>query len=470
MITRRKSHRVADRYSVEIVPVSSIQPSPENDNLYGEVTHDEKLSDLVSSIRRLGLAQPIIVSEDDFIISGHRRYAAIREIGIDEVPITRWPIRRTESLERWPKLLADFNPQRVKSAASLLKEALVRHANNPAALLVDREKEKLAAIEQAIDYMTVKGTKTIKPVSDNKQQFLGGVLRVVESLRDYWPVTLRTIHYQLLNHPPLTLTPKRSKYSLESKRYQNNKASYDSLKDLVKVARYCGHIPMVAIDDPTRPQYANNGFSSLASFLERETNGFLVGYHRDLQQDQPKHIEVFGEKNTLISIIKPVCEKLYVPLTIARGYASTPAFRDIVGRFRRSGKDRLTLLVLSDYDPEGFDLADDAVRTLRDLWGIEVDYHRVGVTDGQVNSLNLHGDFNPAKVESSRFKAFVERTGSSKSWELEALPPHYIRSELEKAIKSNMDLELFEKTLEMQDRELIELAEIRQQIVGALNF
>ena len=48
--------------------------------------------------------------------------------------------------------------------------------------------------------------------------------------------------------------------------------------------------------------------------------------------------------------------------------------------FHASGKERFALLVASDFDPEGFELADDAVRSLRDLWRVPVDYFRIAVT------------------------------------------------------------------------------------------
>lgn len=60
---------------------------------------------------------------------------------------------------------------------------------------------------------------------------------------------------------------------------------------------------------------------------------------------------------------------------------------------------------MSDYDPEGFALVDDCIRSLRDLWGIEsLKLHRVAVTHGQINDdeLGLREDFNPAKETSKR--------------------------------------------------------------------
>ena len=55
---------------------------------------------------------------------------------------------------------------------------------------------------------------------NSSQQFSG----LSENLRDYWPLSIRQIHYKLLNDPPLKQTPKRSKFDVEYYRYANDKA------------------------------------------------------------------------------------------------------------------------------------------------------------------------------------------------------------------------------------------------------
>ena len=98
---------------------------------------------------------------------------------------------------------------------------------------------------------------------------------------------------------------------------------------------------------------------------------------------------MIGEKNTVAGILKPICGDYYVPLSLARGYTSIPVCRNIANRFRRSYKSAMTLIIASDYDPEGFDLADDVIKTLRDLWDVDVDYQRVAVNREQIDELDL---------------------------------------------------------------------------------
>ena len=59
-------------------------------------------------------------------------------------------------------------------------------------------------------------------------------------------------------------------------------------------------------------------------------------------------------------------------------------------RFRRTGKDRLILLVVSDFDPEGEDIPHSFARSMRDDFGIGgVEFVKVALTAAQVEELAL---------------------------------------------------------------------------------
>ncbi len=459
---------IAPDYTVEMVPASSIKPSPENDSVYGEIEHDEQMDALIASIRSRGLEEPIIASSDGFIISGHRRYFACEQVGMRTIPVRRKSLPRAGNLNNWAKVLTEYNPQRVKSTSSLLKEALLRFEDRDAASALNDYRE--ASIEVPADFVKVKGVKVVPDVSEKKLGFLAAAAKVVSDMRAYWPLSVRQVHYQLLNSPPLITEPKRSKFSKDHYRYRNDKTSYDALLELLKQARYNGRMSMVAIDDPTRPCFVQNGWRNASQFIHSEVSEFLCGYHRDRQLDQPRHIEVLGEKNTLVSIIKPVCREYYATLSLGRGYGSIPTWRNMASRFEESGKDRMSLIVCSDYDPEGFDLADDAFRSLRDLFDVPVDMHRVGVTKEQIDELGLAADFNPAKETSSRLNQFVKRTGGKQTWELEALPPEYLRDQLRAAIEANMDMEIYRGGIIQEETDADYLRDARQEIAMNLDF
>lgn len=92
------------------------------------------------------------------------------------------------------------------------------------------------------------------------------------------------------------------------------------------------------------------------------------------------------------------------------------------------------------------------------------------MTREQIEELNLANDFNPAKDKSSRYKSFVERTGDTKTWEVESLQPHYVLELLKAAIESNMDMGIFNEVLEQQEAEIDQLVATREQSAGLLSL
>lgn len=127
----------------------------------------------------------------------------------------------------------------------------------------------------------------------------------------------------------------------------------------------------------------------------------------------------------------------------------------------------MSLLIVSDFDPEGLELADDAIRSVSAL-GVPVDGHRVAVTKEQIDELNLAEDFNPAKESSTRFKSFRERTGGTKCWECEALPAAFLIEQIQAAIEANMDMEVYECECEQEEEDCEQLCELRGQLADAL--
>lgn len=64
--------------------LTELKPHPRNKSIYGENDTDEKYKQLVELIRVHGLRNRIIVNEDGVIISGHRRFRALKELGYTE--------------------------------------------------------------------------------------------------------------------------------------------------------------------------------------------------------------------------------------------------------------------------------------------------------------------------------------------------------------------------------------------------
>jgi hypothetical protein len=102
-----------------------LKPSPENDALYRPVSMDDpEVIRLAESIKQRGLLEPIIITEDNYILSGHRRRVACMLAGVKEVPVRVHSIRHNDP--EFLPLLRECNRQRTKSFDEILRETKSR--------------------------------------------------------------------------------------------------------------------------------------------------------------------------------------------------------------------------------------------------------------------------------------------------------------------------------------------------------
>jgi ParB-like chromosome segregation protein Spo0J len=459
---RKRRHRPAE---IETAPLHTIHPSPENDQIYHPINPDDPaFVELVASIRERGVLEPIIITADGWIVSGHRRHAAARAAGQPTVPCRRLAIRRVDDPDAFVRLLREHNRQRVKTFDERMREEIV--SVDPAdayAHLREYRKRKF-------DHGQIRGGKVEAgeyrgraEISPAKAPMLLAIQRVIEDCREFWPLSDRQIHYRLLNAPPLIHASKPGSI------YANDPASYRALTDLLTRARLAGLVPWDAIGDETRPFTRWQTWRETGAFSKSQLDDLLKGYWRDLMQSQPAHIEIVAEKLTVRSIVERVAQDFTIPVTIGRGFCSIQPRRDLAERFKASGRDRLALLLLTDFDPDGEGIAQSFTRSLRDDFGIAEDrIHavKVALTAEQVARFKLPPSMK-AKETSSRFAAFRQRHGRN-AWELEALPPETLADELRRAIDGVIDREAFEHEREQEAADARQLEATRQAVVKAL--
>ena len=439
---------------ISMISLSAIRPSSKNNLLYRPVTPDDPdIVSLAESIRRHGLGEPLVITTDHVILSGHRRYVACRLAGLQEVPCRIEAISSTDP--RFLTLLREYNRQRVKNRAEITREELLAADPEEAhRLLVEHRRQKAAV---SVDCLELRGATRRAEISAAKKPLLDAIRSVLHTYQKFLPLTDRQIHYALLNAPPLIHARK------PGSTYRNDQTSYKALCELLTRARLEGYISFEAIHDPTRPVTQWRCHPNVAGFIRSEAAAFLKGYSRDLQQSQPNHIEVVGEKNTLKSILEPVTAEYLIPLTIGRGYCSLPPRSDMAERFEASGKERLVLLVLSDFDPEGEDISHSFARSMRDdfhIWDIVP--IKVALTRKQVDELRLPPVMQ-AKRTSSRYRGFVNRHGDN-VFELEAIPPDRLQAILREVIHSVLDIDAFNAEIEAEKKDAAHLQGVRKAI------
>jgi len=369
---------------------------------------------------------------------------------------------RKDNPDEFIRLLMEHNRQRVKSLDEVVREEVVSTSPEVAykALLEHRKQDSDMSGFSELTSVENLPKKRRAAFSKGKWHFIDAVIEVVEGLRKFLPISDRQIHYALLNNPPMKGGTKRSS------RYANDLQSYHDLTDVLTRLRLDGTIPWEYIVDETRPVLKWDVHKTLAPFLRRELERFLGGYRRDYIQSQPCHIEVVAEKLTLKGILKPVVSYYGIPLTIGRGFSSTPPRHDMAERFEKSGKDRLVVLILSDFDPDGETIAESFKRSMRDDFGIEsIEAFKVALNAGQVEQFDLPSKMKAKKGSATR-KRFVNRFGDN-VFELEALRPDVLQRLLTEAIDSVIDAKAFNAELDAEKAESVKIEAYRAGLLKA---
>src|ERR1041385_8054152 len=140
--TRAKSER---EFSYQATTTLKVHPL--NVSVYGEAELDNKF---VDSIRNFGVLEPILIARlsfdeanfSDYVLSGHRRFAAAQKLGMKKVPVREWTL--SEGL-RGPVALLNAEAHIIEANRQRIKTEAQKDAEAAALLRIERE---LAAARQ----------------------------------------------------------------------------------------------------------------------------------------------------------------------------------------------------------------------------------------------------------------------------------------------------------------------------------
>jgi DNA modification methylase len=99
---------------------SNLKPHPKNAEIYGDTDGVDDLdATFKESVAEKGVLEPLVITNGKEIISGHRRWLAARDAGLDSVPV-RYSEFDDELAER--EALIEFNRQREKTPGQIVNE------------------------------------------------------------------------------------------------------------------------------------------------------------------------------------------------------------------------------------------------------------------------------------------------------------------------------------------------------------
>lgn len=236
-------------------------------------------------------------------------------------------------------------------------------------------------------------------------------------------LTVRQLYYQLVARDVI----------------ENTQKSYKRVTSIANDARLAGLMDWDAIEDRTRSFVRRQRWENGKQILDAAARS----YHIDMWRRQPRRVFVIIEKEALVGVLTPTCNKLDVPILAARGYPSCTVLRDFANEDMIPSIDNqdVTVLHLGDHDPSGIDMTRDLTERISLFCRQPIELVRLALTMDQVEERQPPP--NPAKTTDSRFQQYMEQYGNE-SWELDALPPEYLVDLVEQEINDRIDSDQWE--------------------------
>lgn len=279
-------------------------------------------------------------------------------------------------------------------------------------------------------------------------------------------VTLRQLYYQFVARDIIP----------------NKQSEYKRLGSIINDARLAGLIDWDYLQDRTRNLNSLPHWTTPAGVIESAARS----YQRDLWEGQENYVEVWVEKDALLSVIENICQRWDVAYFACRGYTSQSEMWSAGQRIVRQARaGRNTRVIhLGDHDPSGVDMSRDIEDRLEGFlthhmimdWvkvnplgdrdeemyredlqcevmprvGERFQINRIALNMDQVRQYNPPP--NPAKLTDSRATAYISEHGDE-SWELDALDPDVLTDLIEAAIRAYLDFDLWEAARQRQESE-----------------
>lgn len=269
--------------------------------------------------------------------------------------------------------------------------------------------------------------------------------------RQGYDLTLRQLYYQFVARD---LIP-------------NTQRSYKRLGSIIDSARLAGLLDWNYIVDRTRNVYGTDGHDTSPEDALATT---ATGYHRALWAAQPRHVEVWVEKEALAGVVQRAAQETGINYFSCRGYVSQSEMYSAGRRFRWYGERGKSCHVihLGDHDPSGIDMT----RDIRDRLAMFAGHHVPDIDRAALNMEQVElfrPPPNPAKVTDARFERYAEIYGDE-SWELDALDPATLHDLITSRVLALRDDQLWADATHLQETERSQLQRISDQWDDVLSY
>ncbi len=262
-----------------------------------------------------------------------------------------------------------------------------------------------------------------KPInlSEKKLKVIAQANDIIEEYTsDGFDLTLRQLYYQFVARDLIA----------------NKQSEYANLGRIINDGRLAGLVSWQAIIDRTRNLQQNSHWDGPSAAVQSITDQYQI----DKWEGQEHRVEVWIEKDALIGVIEPICEKLDVSYFSCRGYTSQSEMWSAAMRLKsyHSNWDQKPVIIhLGDHDPSGCDMSrdiEDRLAMFTEVGMIEV--NRIALNMNQIEKYEPPP--NPSKISDPRAGEYIKKHGYE-SWELDALDPKMLAKLIESTVKKYRD-------------------------------
>lgn len=261
-----------------------------------------------------------------------------------------------------------------------------------------------------------------------------------QALQEYHPRTLRGLYYNLLSKEiiPAYSEPKKAR------------AMYSKLSRCLVIARQQAMIPWDWIEDTSRIPHEVSMWDDLQDFGQC----VVRSYRSNVWNTQPRYLEVWVEKDTMMRIFTQAVKPYGVVVNIGRGYDGWDSIYKASERYKDTDKPT-TILYFGDYDPAG----EDMFRSLQERLGFfdtSPTIVKCAITPEQIRQYKL--PMALPKDKDTKSKRFTDNSDGLMCVELDALSVPVLQTMAKDEIEARLDMDAFRAVLEQDEKE-------RQQIM-----
>ena len=267
----------------------------------------------------------------------------------------------------------------------------------------------------------------------SKSQKTELILATAKSILELEPnITLRRLHYLLAGSEIKEI-------------YPNTPKQYKDLSRICTAARKEGTLEYSLFEDNTRAVITSYSSPDIQNFVDDALNVDL--YARDRWQDAEIKVELWVEKDGLLSVLRSTANSWQITLRSLHGQSSATAMYRIAEDFARLPDDMpVHILGFFDMDPAGeLGIPVSALSRVKDILckkfgtGREIHFHRLGFNYEDFELCNVESI--DGKPKDTLLRRYYELHGrDAKFAECDALPKQLMIDRINEKLGSLIDL------------------------------